>query len=73
VYAKEVLAPICNRSVVLLDPAAIVKTVHDAYGQLDFTSNNYGVFMAGPSGTGDVEGVIIHGAQGAGFLGPANK
>jgi L-lactate utilization protein LutC len=25
----------------------------------------YGVFLAGPSATGDIEGVIIHGAQGA--------
>jgi L-lactate dehydrogenase complex protein LldG len=59
------LGVLSQHLVVLLDPAAIVETVHDAYGQLDFTSNNYGVFMAGPSGTGDVEGVIIHGAQGA--------
>jgi L-lactate dehydrogenase complex protein LldG len=39
--------------------------MHDAYGQLDLTASPYGVFLAGPSATGDIEGVIIHGAQGA--------
>ena len=51
--------------VVLLDPAAIVDTMHDAYGRLDLAASPYGVFLAGPSATGDIEGVIIHGAQGA--------
>src|SRR5258708_33501914 len=51
--------------VVLLDPAAIVETMHDAYGQIDLAASSYGVFMAGPSATGDIEGIIIHGAQGA--------
>lgn len=51
---------------VLLDPAAIVPTFQDAYGpRLDLAASPYGVFMAGPSATGDIEGVIIHGAQGA--------
>ncbi len=49
----------------LLDPAAIVDTMHDAYGRLDLVGSPYGLFLAGPSATGDIEGVIIHGAQGA--------
>ena len=51
--------------VVLLDPEAIVESMHDAYDRIDLTASPYGVFMAGPSATGDIEGVIIHGAQGA--------
>ena len=51
--------------IVLLDPAAIVDTMHDAYGRIDLAASPYGLFMAGPSATGDIEGVIIHGAQGA--------
>jgi L-lactate dehydrogenase complex protein LldG len=39
--------------------------MHDAYGQIDLAASPYGVFLAGPSATGDIEGVIIHGAQGA--------
>jgi L-lactate dehydrogenase complex protein LldG len=50
---------------VLLDPAEIVATMHDAYARIDLTASPYGVFLAGPSATGDIEGVIIHGAQGA--------
>ena len=33
--------------------------------RLELTASPYGVFLAGPSATGDIEGVIIHGAQGA--------
>lgn len=59
------LAVLSQHLIVLLDPAAIVDTVHDAYGRIDLTASPYGVFLAGPSATGDIEGVIIHGAQGA--------
>jgi L-lactate dehydrogenase complex protein LldG len=59
------LGVLSQHLVVLLDPGAIVDTMHDAYGRLDLTASPYGVFLAGPSATGDVEGVIIHGAQGA--------
>ena len=59
------LGVLSQHLVVLLDPAAIVETMHDAYGRIDLTASSYGVFMAGPSATGDIEGVIIHGAQGA--------
>jgi L-lactate dehydrogenase complex protein LldG len=59
------LAVLSQHLVVLLDPAAIVDTMHDAYGRIDLTASPYGVFLAGPSATGDIEGVIIHGAQGA--------
>ena len=57
------LAVLSQHLVVLLDPTAIVDTMHDAYGRIDLTASPYGVFLAGPSATGDIEGVIIHGAQ----------
>jgi L-lactate dehydrogenase complex protein LldG len=59
------LAVLSQHLIVLLDPAAIVDTLHEAYGQIDLAASPYGVFLAGPSATGDIEGVIIHGAQGA--------
>jgi len=59
------LGVLSQHLVVLLDPGAIVATLHDAYARLDAAASPYGVFMAGPSATGDIEGVIIHGAQGA--------
>jgi L-lactate dehydrogenase complex protein LldG len=51
--------------VIWLEPAAIVETIHDAYRAIDLARSPYGVFLAGPSATGDIEGVIIRGAQGA--------
>jgi L-lactate dehydrogenase complex protein LldG len=59
------LGVLAQHLVVLLDPRAIVETMHDAYDRIDLAASPYGVFMAGPSATGDIEGVIIHGAQGA--------
>jgi L-lactate dehydrogenase complex protein LldG len=71
------LGVLSQHLVVLLDPAAIVETMYDAYARIDLTASPYGVFLAGPSATGDIEGVIIHGAQGARsmtvlFLAPAS-
>ncbi len=60
------LGVLAQNLVVLLDPEAIVPTLHEAYnGGIAGDTSPYGVFMAGPSATGDIEGVIIHGAQGA--------
>jgi L-lactate dehydrogenase complex protein LldG len=59
------LGVLSQHLVVLLDPAAVVGTMHDAYERIDLAASPYGLFMAGPSATGDIEGVIIHGAQGA--------
>ena len=59
------LGVLAQHLVVLLDPEAIVPTVHDAYERIDLQAIPYGVFMAGPSATADIEGVIVHGAQGA--------
>src|SRR4029077_19852436 len=61
----DALGVLSQHLIVLLDPAAIVDTMHDAYGRLDLAASPYGVFLAGASATGDIEGVIIHGAQGA--------
>jgi len=50
--------------VVLLDPARIVENLHHAYRERAHFDVGYGVFMTGPSATADIEGVLIHGAQG---------
>lgn len=60
------LGVLAQNLIILLDPRAIVPTLHEAYnGGIAGDTSPYGVFMAGPSATGDIEGVIIHGAQGA--------
>ena len=48
----------------LLDPARIVGNLHHAYRERAHFDARYGVFMTGPSATADIEGVLIHGAQG---------
>jgi L-lactate dehydrogenase complex protein LldG len=50
--------------VVLLDPIHIVDNLHHAYRDRAHFEARYGVFMTGPSATADIEGVLIHGAQG---------
>jgi L-lactate dehydrogenase complex protein LldG len=50
--------------IVLLDPADIVVNVHHAYRRPEFRESHYACFHTGPSGTADIEGVLIHGAQG---------
>jgi L-lactate dehydrogenase complex protein LldG len=50
--------------VVLLDPQAIVESLHDAYRHPGFHSARYAVLVTGPSATADIEGVLVRGAQG---------
>jgi L-lactate dehydrogenase complex protein LldG len=49
---------------VLLDPGAIVATLHHAYRHRGFFEARYAALMTGPSATADIEGVLIRGAQG---------
>ncbi len=49
---------------VLLDPADIVPNIHHAYRRPEWRHARYAVFQTGPSATADIEGVLIHGAQG---------
>lgn len=50
--------------IVLLDPADIVPNIHHAYRRPEWRRVHYAVFQTGPSATADIEGVLIHGAQG---------
>lgn len=50
--------------IVLLDPADIVVNLHHAYRRSEFRDHHYASFHTGPSATADIEGVLIHGAQG---------
>jgi L-lactate dehydrogenase complex protein LldG len=50
--------------VVLLDPSQIVRNIHEAYRHPYFKTRPYGLLMTGPSGSGDIGGVIVHPAQG---------
>lgn len=58
------LAYLAQHLVVLLDPADIVLNLHHAYRRPEFRERDYACFHTGPSATADIEGVLIHGAQG---------
>jgi len=62
--AVNTLAYLAQHLVVLLDPNDIVSGIQDAYDRPEFHQAAYAVFHTGPSGTGDIEGVLIHPAQG---------
>jgi L-lactate dehydrogenase complex protein LldG len=58
------VAYLAQHLIVLLDPADIVINLHHAYRRPEFRKGNYAAFHTGPSATADIEGVLIHGAQG---------
>jgi L-lactate dehydrogenase complex protein LldG len=58
------VAYLAQHLIVLLDPADIVVNLHRAYRRPEFRDRHYASFHTGPSATADIEGVLIHGAQG---------
>jgi L-lactate dehydrogenase complex protein LldG len=58
------LGYLAQHLIVLLDPGDIVANLHHAYGRPEFREGRYTTFHTGPSATADIEGVLIHGAQG---------
>jgi len=59
------IALLAHDLVVLLDPKQIVENIHDAYDHPYFKQRPYSVLMTGPSGSGDIGGIVVHPAQGA--------
>jgi L-lactate dehydrogenase complex protein LldG len=58
------VAYLAQHLIVLLNPADLVLNLHHAYRRPEFRERHYAVFHTGPSATADIEGVLIHGAQG---------
>jgi L-lactate dehydrogenase complex protein LldG len=58
------VAYLAQHLIVLLDPADIVVNLHHAYRRPELRERHYASFHTGPSATADIEGVLIHGAQG---------
>ncbi len=63
-FGVNALGFLSQHLVVLLDPDAIVADLHAAYRQPWWREGRYGALMSGPSATADIEGVLVHGAQG---------
>ncbi len=59
------IAFITQHLVIVLDRNQIVGNMHQAYQRLNMSDIGYGVFLAGPSKTADIEQSLVIGAHGA--------
>jgi L-lactate dehydrogenase complex protein LldG len=50
--------------VIVLDSDAIVRDMHEAYARIRVDEEAFGVFVAGPSKTADIEQILVIGAHG---------
>ena len=62
---NRLLPFICQHLVLVLERKDIVATMHHAYQQLNTFKEGFGVFIAGPSKTADIEQSLVIGAHGA--------
>ena len=61
---RRIVPFITEHLVVVLSRNSIVHNMHQAYKQIEGTENHYGVFIAGPSKTADIEQSLVIGAHG---------
>ncbi len=61
---RRVLPFIAQHLVVVLDRSELVANMHEAYARIAPGETGFGVFIAGPSKTADIEQSLVIGAQG---------
>lgn len=63
-YPRSVLT-LTEHLVLILPRTALVATMQEAYERLELSALSYGLFLAGPSKTADIEQALVIGAHGA--------
>ncbi|MCC7400701.1 MAG: LUD domain-containing protein [Chitinophagaceae bacterium] len=61
---NRLLPFICEHLYLVIERENIVDTMHQAYQKIDTASSGFGVFIAGPSKTADIEQSLVIGAHG---------
>jgi L-lactate dehydrogenase complex protein LldG len=62
---NRLLPFICQHLILVIDKKDIVPTMHHAYNKIDIAKEGFGIFIAGPSKTADIEQSLVIGAHGA--------
>jgi len=61
---NRLLPFICQHLILIIEKKNIVATMHQAYQKIDIAREGFGVFIAGPSKTADIEQSLVIGAHG---------
>jgi L-lactate dehydrogenase complex protein LldG len=63
-FPHRIIPFITEHLILKVNAANLVPTMHEAYQQIGFNDISYGVFIAGPSKTADIEQSLVIGAHG---------